>query len=160
MALDLARECRALSVFAISPAGMWPPPEEPGSSRPRAKLLRALKSARMTRFALPLLYRSASVREFAFRDVNANGRSLSPELALALTDDMLGCEIAQDMLATGDYLAPIDPRPARSRSHGPNGTGSSRSVSSVRSRASAFRELATPCSRALATCRCSTSRSS
>ena len=32
-------------------------------------------------------------------------------MALASTDDMLGCAIAEDMLRTNEYLAPIDPPP-------------------------------------------------
>jgi pimeloyl-ACP methyl ester carboxylesterase len=111
MALDLARRGRALSVFAISPAGMWPAPT-PGGKRPRAsQLIRGLKLGRITRPAMPLLYRSASLRQFAFRDVIAHGARLSRELALALTDDMLGCEIADDLLETDEYLAPLDPPP-------------------------------------------------
>lgn len=111
MALDLARAGRALSVFAISPAGMWPAPA-PGAQKLRAKKLRrALKAGRRTRPLLPLLYRSPSVRQYAFHDVLAHGRRLSPELALALTDDMLGCEIAEGMLETDEYLAPLDPAP-------------------------------------------------
>ena len=111
MALDIARAGRALSVLAISPAGMWEPPR-PGERRPAAgKLRRALKAGRATRWMLPLVYRSASVREYAFRDAMAHGRRLSPRTALALTDDMLGCEIADDMLATDEYLMPLDPPP-------------------------------------------------
>jgi pimeloyl-ACP methyl ester carboxylesterase len=111
MALDIARAARALSVFAISPAGMWEPPQ-PGERRPAAaKLRRALKAGRATRPALQLVYRSPSARQYGFRNVVAHGRRLSPQRALTLTDDMLGCEIADDMLATDEYLMPLDPPP-------------------------------------------------
>jgi pimeloyl-ACP methyl ester carboxylesterase len=111
MALDLARRGRARSVYAISPAGMWPAPA-PGGKRPRsAKLIRALKMGRATRAAMPLLYRSRSLRQLAFRDVIAHGERLTPEFALALSDDMLGSEIAEDLLETDEYLAPLDPAP-------------------------------------------------
>jgi pimeloyl-ACP methyl ester carboxylesterase len=111
MALDIARAGRARSVLAISPAGMWEP-LRPGERRPAAsKLRRALKAGRATRPLLPLVYRLPSAREYGFRDAMANGRRLSPRTALALTDDMLGCEIADDMLATDEYLMPLDPPP-------------------------------------------------
>jgi pimeloyl-ACP methyl ester carboxylesterase len=111
MALDLARRGRALSVFAISPAGMWPPPI-PGGTRPRsAKLIRALETGRRARRALPLLYRSRALRRYSFSDVMVHGDRLSPQMALALTDDMLGCPIARDLLQTDEYLAPLASAP-------------------------------------------------
>jgi pimeloyl-ACP methyl ester carboxylesterase len=111
MALELARRGRALSVFAISPAGMWPPPA-PDGTRPRsAKLIRALEMGRKTRRALPLLYRSRAARRHSFGDVMVHGDRLSPQMALALTDDMLGCTIARDMLETDEYLEPLASSP-------------------------------------------------
>ena len=110
MALDLARRGRALSVCALSPAGMWPPLG--GTSGPRAKRLReGLRMGRLTRPALPVLYRSRAVRQFALRNVAANGAALSADHALRLTDDMLGCQIAEDLLATDEHFAPLDPAP-------------------------------------------------
>ena len=111
MALDLARDGRALSVLAISPAGMWPA-LKPGARRPAAaKLAHALKMGRRARPMLPLVYRSPRAREYAFRNIIAHGARLSPQLALGLTDDMLGCEIAEDMLGGDAYFAPLDPAP-------------------------------------------------
>ncbi len=111
MALDLARRGRALSVLAISPAGFWPQPT-PGSKRPAAtKLREALKMGRRTRPVLPLLYRSRRVRAYGFRGMAVHGERISPQTALGLTDDMLGCAIAEDMLATDEYFAPLDPAP-------------------------------------------------
>jgi pimeloyl-ACP methyl ester carboxylesterase len=111
MALELARRGRALSVFAISPAGMWPPPL-PGGTRPQsAQLMRALEMGRKTRRALPLLYRSRAVRRYSFGDAMVHGDRLSSRMALALTDDMLGCAIARDLLETDEYLAPLASAP-------------------------------------------------
>jgi pimeloyl-ACP methyl ester carboxylesterase len=110
MALDLARRGRALSVCAISPAGMWPPAG--GASGPRAKRLReGLRMGRCTRPALPVLYRSPRVRQFALRSVIANGAGVSSDRALQLTDDMLGCVIAEELLATDEHFAPLDLAP-------------------------------------------------
>jgi pimeloyl-ACP methyl ester carboxylesterase len=108
MALDLAGRERALSVCAISPAGMWPPVS--AASRPGGKRLReALRMGRVTRPALPVLYRSRGVRQFALRNVAAHGAGVSPELALQLTDDMLGCSIAEDILATDEHFVTVGP---------------------------------------------------
>jgi pimeloyl-ACP methyl ester carboxylesterase len=106
MALDLARRGRALSVCAISPAGMWPPVR--AASRPGAERLReALRMGRLARPALPVLYRSRGVRQFALRNVAAKGARVSREQALQLTDDMLGCSIAEDILATDEHFEPL-----------------------------------------------------
>lgn len=108
IALDLARRGRALSVCAISPAGMWSPG---GASRSRARLRQGLRMGRLTRPALPILYRSQSIRQFALRNIAANGASVPRDRVLRLTDDMLGCQIAEDMLATDQWFAPLDPVP-------------------------------------------------
>jgi pimeloyl-ACP methyl ester carboxylesterase len=110
MALDLARRGRALSVCAISPAGMWPPLG--GASGPRAKRLRTgLRRGRLARPALPVLFRSRLVRQYALSNIAVNGAAVSPARALQLTDDMLGCQIAEDLLATEEHFAPLDPAP-------------------------------------------------
>jgi pimeloyl-ACP methyl ester carboxylesterase len=108
IALDLARRGRALSVCAISPAGMWSPD---GAARSRARLRQGLRMGRLTRPALPTLYRSQHIRRFALRNIAANGAGVSRDRVLELTDDMLGCEIAEDMLATDAWFAPLDRAP-------------------------------------------------
>jgi pimeloyl-ACP methyl ester carboxylesterase len=108
IALDLARRGRALSVYAISPAGMWSPG---AASRSRARLRQGLRMGRLTRPALPVLYRSPRVRRFALRNIAADGANVPRDRALELTDDMLGCVIAEDMLATQEWFAPLDPAP-------------------------------------------------
>ena len=110
MALELARRGRAFSVCAMSPAGMWP--SIGTASRPGANRLRqGLRMGRLTRPALPVLYRSRGVRQFALRNAAANGARVSREQTLQLTDDMLGCSIAEDILATDEHFAPLDPGP-------------------------------------------------
>jgi pimeloyl-ACP methyl ester carboxylesterase len=108
VALDLARRGRALSVCAISPAGMWSPG---GASRSRARLRQGLRMGRLTRPVLPIFYRSSRIRQFALRDVAANGASVPRDRALELTEDMLGCAIAEEMLSTEESFAPLDPAP-------------------------------------------------
>jgi pimeloyl-ACP methyl ester carboxylesterase len=65
----------------------------------------------LTRPALPALSRRRGVRRFALRNVAANGAGVSPDRALQLTDDMLGCSIAEDILATDERFVPIGPLP-------------------------------------------------
>jgi pimeloyl-ACP methyl ester carboxylesterase len=108
IALDLARRGRALSVYAISPAGMWPPG---GASGSRARLRQGLRMGRLARPVLPILYRSPRIRRFALRHIAADGASVPRDRALELTDDMLGCRIAEDMLSTEEWFAPLDPAP-------------------------------------------------
>jgi pimeloyl-ACP methyl ester carboxylesterase len=110
MALDLARRGRALSVCAISPAGMWPPLS--AASRPGARRLRdSLRMGRLARPALPVLYRSRGVRQFALRNVAADGARVSHDRTLQLTDDMLGCSVAEDILATDEHFVSLGPVP-------------------------------------------------
>jgi pimeloyl-ACP methyl ester carboxylesterase len=108
IALDLARRGRALSVCALSPAGMWSPG---GASRSRARLRQGLRMGRLTRPALPTLYRSPRIRQFALRQVAANGASVQRDRALELTDDMLGCQVSEEMLSTEEYFAPLEHAP-------------------------------------------------
>jgi len=110
MALELARRDRALSVCAISPAGMWTPGGARNSVRTR-RLRSGLRMGRAARPILPFAYRSRLVRRFALSNVSADGGRVSRIDALTLTDDMLGCTIAEDLLGTDQHFAPLDPLP-------------------------------------------------
>jgi len=102
----LAADHDVVALTALGHAGGW------GASGPRAKRLReGLRIGRLTRPALPVLYHSRAVRQFALRNVAANGAALSADHALRLTDDMLGCQIAEDLLATDEHFAPLHPAP-------------------------------------------------
>jgi pimeloyl-ACP methyl ester carboxylesterase len=111
VAIELARRGRARSVCALSPAGSW-------RARTRdqtlgvGKLRRAARAARIGR-ALPLTValRSRSVRRVVFRDVAEHGDRLSSAQAVDTIDDLLGCEILEDVLRTTEELAPLDPLP-------------------------------------------------
>jgi pimeloyl-ACP methyl ester carboxylesterase len=111
MALELARRGRALSVCALSPAGLWPDDGQSIAARTR-RLRRTLALGRATRPVLPLAYRSAAVRRYAFGDIAVHGERIVAQEALALTDDMLGCAVADDLLnSTEAALGVIDPLP-------------------------------------------------
>ncbi len=153
MALELARRGRALSVCALSPAGMWEP-DGMRDSRSARRLREALWMGRLSRPLLPIALRSPAVRRFGLRSVSVDGARQSAERTLELTDDMLGCVAAEDMLATTEHFALLDPLPCRSPSPGPSATGSSPRVRPARARGRAFPAPVTCSSRESATCRC------
>ncbi len=111
MAIELARRGRARTVCAFSPAGSW----TAGTSEQAAgvrKIRRAVRLARLGR-ALPmtLLMRSGAVRRLTLRDVARHGDRLTPEQAIERTRDLLACAVLDDLLSTGDEIAPLDPLP-------------------------------------------------
>jgi len=110
MALELARRGRALSVCALSPAGMWLAGGR-GHGRATRRLREALALGRLTRPLLPELLRSRVLRRFGLRSVSVDGGRQSRERTLELTDDMLGCVAAEAILATTEHFSALDPLP-------------------------------------------------
>jgi pimeloyl-ACP methyl ester carboxylesterase len=109
-ALELARRGRALSVCALSPAGMW----EPRSDDFRETLTilsTAIRESRRTRPLLPLLARSRRVRRHATRYLSADGARVSAAELIAQADDALACQADIDPSHTDDYLPALDPAP-------------------------------------------------
>jgi pimeloyl-ACP methyl ester carboxylesterase len=112
MALELALRGRALSVCALSPAGMWSlQPGAFGASRSRGLLRRSLRMGRATHRALPLLYHSRRIRQFALRGVAERGAAVPRQEALRLTRDMLACTVADDLLGGEGHFAPVQTLP-------------------------------------------------
>jgi pimeloyl-ACP methyl ester carboxylesterase len=109
VALELARRGRALSVCALSPAGCWDEPSHKG--RAVASLRSTLFLARLGRPILPLLARFGPARRWAMNPNAAYGDRLAPADLLAAADDLLGCEVGEDLLATSEALRPLDPLP-------------------------------------------------
>lgn len=105
VALELARRGRALTVCALSPAGAW------GSERDEvvATLRRAVRDIHRSRRILPLVARSRHIRRFALRNSAQYGERVSPTEFLSLTDDVIGCQISGDLLASDARLSPLDP---------------------------------------------------
>lgn len=110
VAIELARRGRALSVCALSPAGCWQA-ESANHLHATEALKAVVRMTRLTRWALPALARSAVVRRFAMRDNAAHGERLTPAMLIDMADDLLGCTARDDLLATTDALAPLDPLP-------------------------------------------------
>jgi pimeloyl-ACP methyl ester carboxylesterase len=57
------------------------------------------------------MFRSASVRRRALRDLAVHGDQLTPAQAVAITDDSLACAVFDDLSADEWHIAPLDPLP-------------------------------------------------
>jgi pimeloyl-ACP methyl ester carboxylesterase len=110
VALELARRGRARTVCALSPAGTW----EAGTASQvhgRAKLRRTVRNVKRGRLFLPLLARSAAFRRRAFIDAAEHADRLTADEVVSGADDVIGCAVAQELLATTEQLDPMDPLP-------------------------------------------------
>ena len=65
----------------------------------------------LMRPVLPLMFRSASVRRRALRDLAVHADRLTPAQAVAITDDSLVCTVFDDLSADEWHIAPLDPLP-------------------------------------------------
>lgn len=109
VALHLAGRGRALSVCALSPAGCW----SEGAKKDHATsgLRATILQARLGRPLLPLLARSAAFRRWAMALNAAHGDRLTAREMVDAADDLLACEVGEDLLATTRALGPLDPLP-------------------------------------------------
>jgi pimeloyl-ACP methyl ester carboxylesterase len=105
VALELSRRGRARSVCAFSPAGLWSGTSHSGG---RSKLRAIVRLTRATRSLLPVTARLAAIRKFALRDNAVHGERTTPGMVVALADAVLGCSVADDLLATTEMFAPFE----------------------------------------------------
>ena len=107
IALELARRGRAKSVCALSPAGFW---EEGWAERDRAfrVLTTARREARRGRRLVGTLSRSARFRRWAMRDAAVHGDRVSRKDFLAVSDDAVACDVAEEMMVAGHSLPTFD----------------------------------------------------
>lgn len=111
VAIELARRGRALSVCALSPAGAWST-DRADAHGVSELLMAAVHGTRRARAKLPELAQSDSWRARALRYNAVHGERVSPGEYLALADDVIGCEIAEDILSNREaHIAPLDPPP-------------------------------------------------
>ncbi|HEY7830033.1 MAG TPA: alpha/beta hydrolase [Solirubrobacteraceae bacterium] len=110
IAIELARRGRARTVCALSPAGAW---DHDWTDKQRVfKILSdALRDARRLRRLAPLGAGSKLVRRTALRHMAVHGERVSSAEFLDILDDTAGCVIAEDLLADGAQLEPLDPTP-------------------------------------------------
>jgi pimeloyl-ACP methyl ester carboxylesterase len=110
MAIELARRGRASTVCALSPAGSWTAGTAEQTAGVR-KIRRAVRLARLSPLPAAVLMRSAAARRLTLRDVARHGDRLTPAQAAEATRDLLACAVLEDLLRTGEQLAPLDPLP-------------------------------------------------
>ncbi len=108
VALELARRGRAVTVCALSPAGAG---SETDGQLVRETLKRAVRDVQRSRRILPLVARSRHIRRFALRNSAVHGERVSPTEFLSLIDDVIGCQISGDLLASDARQIPLDPAP-------------------------------------------------
>jgi pimeloyl-ACP methyl ester carboxylesterase len=111
MAVELARRGRARSVCAISPAGFWAartPEQTIGTRRLRALQLRTRLASTLP---LPLVLRAPAARRLALRGAAVHGDRLGTARAVEAAEDLLNCSVIDDVLATDEEIAPLDPLP-------------------------------------------------
>jgi len=109
VALELARRGRALTVCALSPAGAWG--SQTDAQPVRATLKKAIHDVQRSRRIAPLVARSRHIRRFALRNSALHGERVSPTEFLSLIDDVIGCQISGDLLASDARQTPLDPAP-------------------------------------------------
>lgn len=110
IALELAGRGRALSVCALSPAGCWTPGAT-DETHATSTIRRARRLAQIATPLAPLALRSASIRRRSLRDAAVHGDRLTPDQALEIARDLVGCTAAPDLLGTSECLAPLHPLP-------------------------------------------------
>jgi pimeloyl-ACP methyl ester carboxylesterase len=110
VAIELARRGRARSVCAFSPAGFWDPAAE-GIPRAVSRLRRTIRDARRGRPLMPILSQSGRFRRWAMQLNAVHADRMTAAQVVGAVDDLLGCVVAQDLLATTEGIAPFDRPP-------------------------------------------------
>ncbi|MEU2042312.1 alpha/beta fold hydrolase [Nocardia niwae] len=110
VAIELARRGRARSVCAFSPAGFWTDGTQ-DKAVPTGKIRHAMRVARRAEPIVPLLFGAAWMRRFATREVAQHGDRLSRMQAVAIVQDMIECDAADDLLNTAESVAPLHDLP-------------------------------------------------
>jgi pimeloyl-ACP methyl ester carboxylesterase len=108
IAIELARRGRAATVCALSPPGLW---SSGDGLQARSLKARGRALSRLMRPAIPLMFRPASLRRFALRDMAVHGDQLTPAQAVEIVDDSLVCAVFDDLSADEWHIAPLDPLP-------------------------------------------------
>ncbi|MBF6543769.1 alpha/beta fold hydrolase [Nocardia brasiliensis] len=110
MAIELARRGRAASVCALSPAGFWAAGTH-AQSAGVTKLRRLAALTRLTRAVQPAAFQMPLVRRLGMRDIACRADRLTPSAAVQTARDLLDCAVTDDLLGTGEQIAPLDPLP-------------------------------------------------
>lgn len=113
VAIELARRGRAATVCALSPPGLWCTGDGL-QARAFKTIRRNLALGRLIRPAYPLMFRSASLRRIALRDIAVHGDRLTPAQAVErATGSLDGAvpTVAMDLTADIWQIATLTPLP-------------------------------------------------
>jgi len=110
LAIELARRGRARSVCALAPAGFWTV-GAPDESRATGKVRTVRQRAILTRSVMPRLFRFGAVRRVVLRDAAEHADRLTHAQAVEGMQDIVGCTVADDLLAIKEQVAALDPLP-------------------------------------------------
>jgi pimeloyl-ACP methyl ester carboxylesterase len=107
VSLELARRGRALSVCAISPAGLW---EEDWVEQDRVfkLLLTAARDARRGRALVGAVSRSRRLRTWVLRDAAVHARAVDRDYFRDISADTAGCYVAEELIEPGHRLQGFD----------------------------------------------------
>ncbi|GAB7069496.1 alpha/beta fold hydrolase [Mycolicibacterium hodleri] len=106
IAVELARRGRARSVCAFSPAGFWTAGES-DETHATGMIRRTQKMVAATRFVAPAALGVPAIRRLAMRDVAERADRLTRRQAVESTRDLLGCDVADDLLGTTERVEPL-----------------------------------------------------
>jgi pimeloyl-ACP methyl ester carboxylesterase len=110
VALKLARRGRAATVCALSPGGFWPTEENP-IPEAMAGLRRNMAIGRVVRPVVPLLFRSAKLRQRAMRAASCRPDRVTRARAVEGFRDTVACTLVADLALSEGRIAPMDPMP-------------------------------------------------
>ena len=113
VALELARRGRALSVCALSPAGLWDESWDTNSTGSSSSCSKRVRDANRGRRIAPLLSRSRRFRRWALRNACRARRPVTRADFLDAGEDTLACTIAEELIEPGFSLPEHRARPAR-----------------------------------------------
>ncbi|MEV3905348.1 alpha/beta hydrolase [Mycobacterium sp. NPDC050551] len=114
MAIELARRGRAATVCALAPAGFWSPGDE-AQAHTKKQIHGFVTMGRLARPVRPvaaLAMKSATVRRLGLRNAARHADRITAAQSVAAIEDIIGCTVdVDDLLGSGEHLAPLNPVP-------------------------------------------------
>lgn len=111
IAIELARQGRAETVCAFSPAGFWTSGGERDGTHATNRIRRSVRLAQVTLPVAPKALNVGFIRRAALRDIAEHGERLTAGQALDIVRDAAKCSAANDLLGTSEMVEPLDPLP-------------------------------------------------
>jgi pimeloyl-ACP methyl ester carboxylesterase len=110
VAIEVARRGRAASVCAITPGGFWNRDDERKTAS-LDEVIRGIAMGRRIRWIYPLLVKPKFLRRLVLQSGAGDGARVSEARAVEMFHDALGCTVVEDIAASSEFIAPLDPLP-------------------------------------------------